>query len=490
MLSIPSSETETPLPETDELSHLAALTGYSEDPVTPAAPSTNGSALLDPEDFEPETDPTTQPQLWSNPWAKAAFVGSGLAIAIGLVALFLHSVHAPSNTLVADETAPAVEAPLDPTTQADADPSEIGRLKTVEALGSQAEALKAEKAQPEPTSPTITTTPIPATAVATSPPPVSHPAPVSYAPPHAYSAPVRSAPVSAIAAAPTIKADPVEQWQTAAALGSYGQVSYDPAKPNTATPVASAEIPVTTDAAVKSADPDQTRYEADAAAILSGTPSHVVSILAGAKAAATLSTPVIWAQDLDNTQQPQRFGLQLTEPILAADGTAALPAGTQMVTQVDTISGSGLVELSVIAVMIPTATGNQVVSVPVGAVLVQGEQGNPLMAEEYNHDAGRIQSLDASVALMGALGKVGEILNRPTSQTSTGSVFYSSSTTTNPPPNILGAVLEGGFDALHDQVSDRQQQEIEDILSRPNVWYIPADQPVQVFTGASFEVAL
>jgi hypothetical protein len=490
MLSTPSPETETPLLETDELSHLAALTGYSEEPVTPADPSPNGSALLDPEDFETETDPATQPQLWSNPWAKAAFLGSGLAIAIGLVALFLHSVHAPSNPPVADETASTVEAPIDSTTQADADPSEIGRLKTVEALGSQAEALKAEKVQPEPTSPTITTTSIPTTAVSTPPPPINHPAPATYAPPPSYSAPVRSAPVAATSTAPVVKADPVEQWQTAVTLGSYGQVSYDPAKPNTATPVASAEIPVTTDAAVKSADPNQTRYEADAAAILSGTPSHVVSILAGAKAAATLSTPVVWAQDLDNTQQPQRFGLQLTEPILAADGTVALPAGTQMVTQVNTISDSGLVELSVIAVVIPTASGNQVVSIPAGAVLIQGEQGNPLMAEEYNHDAGQIQSLDAGVALMGALGKVGEILNRPTSQTSTGSMFYSSSTTTNPPPNILGAVLEGGFDALHDQVSDRQQQEIEAILSRPNVWYIPAGQPVQVFTGTSFEVSL
>jgi hypothetical protein len=199
MLSTPSPETETPLSETDELSHLAALTGYSEEPVTPAVPSTHGSALLDPEDFETGSDPITQPQLWSNPWAKAAFVGSGLAIAIGLVALFLHSVHAPSKSPVADETTPAVEAPIDPTTHADADPSEIGRLKTVEALGSQAEALKAEKAQPEPTLPTITTTPIPATAVASPPPPVIHPAPVTYAPPPTYSAPVRSAPVAAIA---------------------------------------------------------------------------------------------------------------------------------------------------------------------------------------------------------------------------------------------------------------------------------------------------
>ncbi|WP_017302370.1 TrbI/VirB10 family protein [Nodosilinea nodulosa] len=485
MVFTPSPDTEAHPTETDELSHLAALTGYSDETVT--ATTLTPSPLLDPEDFETEPDPTTQPQLWSNPWAKAVFVGSGLAIAIGLVAIFLHSVHAPTKTsATAADTAPAVATTASPATQPETDPNEIGRLKTVEALGTQTQALKEDKAQPTPPSPTVTTTPIPATAVST--PPVSHPAPVTYAPPPSYSAPMRSAPVASVA--PAVQADPVKQWQTAVALGSYGQISYSTEKPSTAPPVASAAPSPDVEAAPKANDPDQTRYAADAAAILSGVPSHVVSILAGAKAAATLSTPVVWAQDLDSTQQPQRFGLQLTEPMLAADGTVALPAGTQMVTQVDTISESGLVELSVIAVVIPTASGNQVVPVPPGAVLTQGEQGNPLMASEYNHDAGHIQSLDAGVALMGALGKVGEILNRPNSQTSTGSVFYSSSTTTNPAPNILGAVLEGGFDALHDQVSDRQQQEIKDILSRPNVWYIPAGQPVQVFTGTSFEVAL
>ncbi|WP_017301637.1 TrbI/VirB10 family protein [Nodosilinea nodulosa] len=484
MVLNPSPDTEQHPKETDELSHLAALTGYSDEPVASAIPSP--SPLLDSEDFEPESDPTTQPQLWSNPWAKAVFVGSGLAIAIGLVALFLHSVHAPAKVpATAADTAPAVATTASPA-QPETDPNEIGRLKTVEALGTQTQALKDDKAQPMASSPPVTTSTIPATAVST--PPVSHPAPVTYAPPPSYSAPVRSAPVAS--SAPVVHVDPVKQWQTAATLGSYGQISYDTEKPSTAASVTVADASPTTDEAPKADNPDQTRYEADAAAILSGVPSHVVSILAGAKAAATLSTPVVWAQDLDSTQQPQRFGLQLTEPILAADGTVALPAGTQMVTQVDTISESGLVELSVIAVVIPTASGNQVVPIPAGAVLIQGDQGNPLMASEYNHDAGQIQSLDAGVALMGALGKVGEILNRPNSQTSTGSVFYSSSTTTNPAPNILGAVLEGGFDALHDQVSDRQQQEIKDILSRPNVWYIPAGQPVQVFTGTSFEVAL
>jgi hypothetical protein len=473
--------------ESDELSHLAALTGYSDEPVTPQV-SNSPSPLLDPEDFEPDPVPTTQQPLWSNPWAKAGFVGSGLALLIGLVALFLHSVQGPTGTPVAEtETTPVAETVPLTALPPDADAEEIGRLKTVGALGTQTQALKAEKAQPVAAAPTtvslkaVTTTPAPM-----PPAPTSRPTP-AYTPPPTYSTPVRSnsvAPAPPLSSPPAVRTNPVEQWQTAVALGSYGQVSYDSGTTAIAPP------PSNTSAGPKADTTSQVRYEADAAAILSGIPSQVASILAGSQAAATLSTPVVWAQDLDNTQQPQRFGLQLIEPLLAADGVIALPAGTQLVTQVDTISSSGLVQLSVIAVVRPSPSGNQVVPVPPGALLIQGTQGNPLMASQYNTEGDRLAGLDAGVALMGALSQVGEILNRPTSQTSTGSVFYSSSTTTNPAPNILGAALEGGFDALHEQVSERQEQQIEAILSRPHVWYIPAGQPVQVFTGTSFEVAL
>lgn len=487
MLSSIPSDTDAPRLESDELSHLAALTGYSDEPVTPQV-SNSPSPLLDPEDFEPDPAPTTQQPLWSNPWAKAGFVGSGLALLIGLVALFLHSVQGPTETQAAEtETIPPVEtAPLT-NLPPDADAEEIGRLKTVGALGTQTQALKAEKAQPVTAAPTtVSPKAVTATPAPMPPTPTSRPTP-TYTPPPTYSAPVRStaiAPASIPPSAPAVRANPVEQWQTAVALGSYGQVSYG----NEATAIATPTLAPSTDLRADTAS--QVRYEADAAAILSGIPNQVASILAGSQAAGTLSTPIVWAPDLDNTQQPQRFGLQLTEPMLAADSTIALPIGTQLVTQVDTISSSGLVQLSVIAVVKPTLSGNQVVPVPPGALLIQGAQGNPLMASQYNAEGDRLAGLDAGVALMGALSQVGEILNRPTSQTSTGSIFYSSSTTTNPAPNLLGAALEGGFDALHDQVSERQEQEIEAILSRPNVWYIPAGQPVQVFTGTSFEVAL
>jgi len=57
-------------------------------------------------------------------------------------------------------------------------------------------------------------------------------------------------------------------------------------------------------------------------------------------------------------------------------------------------------------------------------------------------------------------------------------------------PNILGGLLEGGFGKLADRVAQRQQQEIDQILKRPNLWYVPANRELTIFVSAPMEVAL
>ena len=113
---------------------------------------------------------------------------------------------------------------------------------------------------------------------------------------------------------------------------------------------------------------------------------------------------------------------------------------------------------------------------------------NPIMAQNYHHSRGRIRGLNAQIALMGALGKVGELLNRPSSATTTSTPYISSTSVSNGDTNILGGLLEGGFNSLEQQVSQQNQQEIQDILSRPNVWYVPAGDGLQIFINSSFQV--
>jgi hypothetical protein len=112
-----TSPTNPQAPPPDDLQHLAALAHYQEEP-PPIAPDTS-QGLLDPEDFVP--DPATQPPLWSNPWAKAAFVGTGLGLAIALVALFLHSVHPPTS-----EKSPQAAPPPAPAATSTSPPSPDG----------------------------------------------------------------------------------------------------------------------------------------------------------------------------------------------------------------------------------------------------------------------------------------------------------------------------------------------------------------------------
>lgn len=494
-------------PPPNELDELAALTGYQPEPLDGRAAPTakldsltgdaddeagDSTALLDPEDLD---DEASRHRLWSSPWSKLAFVGLIVGAGAAGIGLLLFSFQSKWNSGQPEVAAETQPAPTPTTLPTDPSNGEVGDLKTKEALSRQAEALSqtTDSVTPAPSTPGATPAPASATAPAeaitpTPVTPIQRSATPSYREPVTYSAPVappRAASGSASRAAP--KADPHEQWQTAAQLGSYGQISYppSPAVAPTAT-MAAATQPDPTPPGPPT-DPQQTRYTADANAILSGTPSRVISVTAGTTTAATLVTPIVWAQDLDNSEQPQRFGVQLTQPLLAADGTEALPTGTQMVAQVDTISDSGLVELSVLAVVAPTSNGNQLVAVPPGAILIQGEGGNPLMAQNYNND-GRIQQLNTQIGIIGALGKVGELLNRPTNATTTTSPYLSTTSVSNGNTNLLGGLLEGGFGAMQDQMTQQDQQEIKDILNRPNVWFVPANQALQVFASSSFEV--
>jgi hypothetical protein len=92
--------------------------------------------------------------------------------------------------------------------------------------------------------------------------------------------------------------------------------------------------------------------------------------------------------------------------------------------------------------------------------------------------------------LFGALSKVGQNLTQPDSQSSmssSGFGFSSSTSTQSGGRNLLGAVLEGGFTPLTQQITERNNQRIQSLAGSPNVWYISAGETVQVFVNQSFE---
>ncbi len=529
----PPEQSLQPQDPWNELAELAAMTGYQVEP--PPSKSRTAVALLDDEDLEDlEANSETTTPLWSNPLAKTAFVSTLMATGLGSVGLFIWSLNGNWSKAMNDSKPVATDDEATPKTNLDQ--TEIGRLKTVTALGSQAQMLKQAsktppRLMPSPDKPKTTKPPAPSTpSVSSSPvepssPEIAPPA-LTYTPARPVSSPVaeRLPEFSRPASPPPV--DPHEAWQKAVAVGSYGQgddrmiastqpttsaeqpvkVVADNSRSHTQ-PMTSAEQPAQLIAdnprsheeansiqqepaiAHPVRDSQQSRYEADAEAILSGTPRHIVEIAPGAIATAKLTTPVVWAQDLKTEQQPQRFALQLSQPIAATDGSVALPAGSQMIAKVDAVSNSGMMQLSVVEAVVPTRNGNQVVEIPIGAVNLTGEGGQPLMAKERNPQKSEIARKDVAIALMGALEQVGGLLNQSSNQTTTTSPYLSTTSISGGKTNLLGGILQGGFSKLTDRISQRQQRQVEESLQRSNFWYVPAGQTVQVFAASSVEVA-
>jgi hypothetical protein len=89
-----------------------------------------------------------------------------------------------------------------------------------------------------------------------------------------------------------------------------------------------------------------------------------------------------------------------------------------------------------------------------------------------------------------ALGKVGEIINQPDNEEEiedefTGRIRRRRSGNRR---NVTGALLEGFFGQVSQNVSQRNQQATQEINSRPNAWFIPQGTKVTFNVNRSLEL--
>jgi hypothetical protein len=124
----------------------------------------------------------------------------------------------------------------------------------------------------------------------------------------------------------------------------------------------------------------------------------------------------------------------------------------------------------------------------VGTVLIRGVEGSALVAEKLHDSGGAIAGQDLLVGALSALGRVGEIINQPESQTvTTGRGFSQTSTQSN--PSVLAAVLEGAFATTAERLSSRSDTMIEEMLQRPNVFVLAGETEVSVVVNSLFRIA-
>jgi hypothetical protein len=126
---------------------------------------------------------------------------------------------------------------------------------------------------------------------------------------------------------------------------------------------------------------------------------------------------------------------------------------------------------------------------PSEAIRITGDRGKPVLAKLKNLGRRRVARMEMETAVFGALGQVGQLLDRPRNESTTTSPYLSSTSTSNGDANIVGGVLQGAFGTLTPQVQQRHQQEMQNVLNRPKLWIVPAGQRLQVFVNNSFGVA-
>lgn len=232
--------------------------------------------------------------------------------------------------------------------------------------------------------------------------------------------------------------------------------------------------------------------------ILNRTPVDLINansennkdVALGTSASAKVIMPMIWDEGGKNPND--RFAVELTKPLKATDGTVAFPAGTVVVAKTTSVSKSNLVSATGIALVYPNSQGTvKQETIPANTLLIRGGNKRPLIAQKL-HDAGSdIAKQDLLVGLLSSLGRVGNIVNQPRTQSSTvvfGGSFNQSTVTTNADPQIWAAALEGFFDPLSDRLSRRSDQAVQELLQRPNIQYLPEGMEVSVVVNNFLKV--
>ncbi|MEL7086776.1 MAG: hypothetical protein AAGM36_20035, partial [Cyanobacteria bacterium J06597_1] len=395
----------------------------------------------------------------NNPVAKALALAA-IVLAVGGFAFFAYKLvtggFAPAQIAREAEESDGEIVQL----KAPSVPEEIpADIKTRMALGEQVNDLNQFELQQEPepeSTPEPEPEPVP---VAAPPPPPAEPEP-----------------------------DPLQLWAEINAIGSYGQISEPPHQ--TASTSAAIANPLDsirnrqTSTDLTASDPPaspQINLSLERE-FLRGTVTRTIP--AGSTATGAIASPVIWSPEVETNAE--RFVVQLTSPLRDDENLPAVSTHSELMVRVDGVLPNGYLRMSGVAVVTHLNGVRQEIPLAEGAISVRGEGGEALLASgDRRLDPGPdIAAQETGLFVLGALGEVGELLNRPSS-TSTSSISSFggssfSSSVENGDINILGGILEGGADAVIPGIQSRTERSIEESMERSPLWTVEAGQPVQI----------
>lgn len=510
-----SLEKNSQSPEWDS-ERMNTLAGFEDKNPVPTT-TTENSAIESEESLLTEPDPysqQTEQSFQNHPLSKLVLVSltvlAIMATTGAILSTNLMGTSKPQRQLQQPAPTPKQEA------QANLETERVGRVMTELALTSQGKELEAlnEKSsqQPKPeqaakpsskpeqaAKPTTTrTTLAPAKNYSAAP----RPRPVAaYSPPRSstytsipkpFEQPKPIAKPIVSVAATAAATDPMKVWLAAAQLGSYGQL---PGGGQTESVVAKAQnelqnsVMSPSNTIVTSFNPGieyaafdrrskgqggegvvmgksneeqaLTKLESEEAPILQEQSRQLIS--AGTKAKAILATPLV-VDESEDKMVDERFTIILTEPLLAADGSVALPAKSQLVAELESFSEGGLVHLVAVAAITP---GDEMeFALQEKAIQISGKQGKPLIAQRLFDKERRNGGRNIGRFALSSLKSAADLFD--------GSVED---------------VIESGAETLLDDMEERNKRSIQTLGERSVVSFLPAGTVIEVFVTRFFWVS-
>ncbi|AVH71186.1 TrbI/VirB10 family protein [Nostoc sp. 'Lobaria pulmonaria (5183) cyanobiont'] len=500
-------------------SRMSRLVGFEEESSSGDTQGSEDSATP-PESLSLPQEVQTKQALSSNPFAKLGLVGAATLAIVLVGGVFLSQLMSGSNQKPKTIVSPPVQQqPTDESISQQME-GQIDTLKTKLALSEQAQMVKAAQQQLRiaKSTPTVALQqPSVRQKVIPTPPPTAYvprtvtveriirvPASQPLLSPQPLVAKPNTQPV--VNVTPPPPPSPFEEWARLAKLGSYGQVN--PSNQPTSN-IATLEPAKTTQPQQQETpnpDPEQTPQtpQPENSAVSQAQPQGQKSVAVGSSAKAVLATAIFGETSNksggggDADEAKNVFVIRLKEALKSTDGTVALPANTEFLAEIGSLSEQGLLQMNIVKVISQNNGNPTERSLPNNAIILRGTQGKPLIANKFPGQSSSIASMDAGLFVLGGIGKAAELVNRsdseyqyPTINPTPNPDGSSNGNVTSAYPilvtknrrNLAAAVLEGGMNSVVPQIAQRNQQAIAQMSQQTNVWFLPAGTNIEIYVN-------
>ncbi|MBF2016210.1 MAG: hypothetical protein IGS23_13580 [Rivularia sp. T60_A2020_040] len=286
--------------------------------------------------------------------------------------------------------------------------------------------------------------------------------------------------------------NPMQEWTRLAKLGSYGQVSVNE-KQTVNNRTSPSQVAVERDVKEKETQSKPVR-ETRTRTTTESVRRNPQTIPVGNSAKAVLTTAIysettkLGREDTENSNNNNVYVVSLKQSLKAADGTVALPIGSQILTKIDSISENGLMQLEIVKIIKRENGELAEKNVPQNALMIRGKNGKPLIANQYSNSGSSMALMDAELFALGGLGKAAEIINRTESQVVTGENGTVAVTNVNRNPSTAAGILEGGMKTVIPQITRRNQRAMSEMSRKTNIWFLPPGKEVEIFVNQETEI--